>query len=84
MSFFVRVTFFFSGYFVSFSCTARQKSRLVGPARLTAWRLSNELRTTLKELLLEAEGPYASLSWLPDVPFTRLLQVTYAGMHASA
>ncbi len=52
-----------------------QKTRLVGPARLTAWRLSNELRSVLKELLLEADGVFASLSWVPDGPFTRLLQV---------
>ncbi|CAM9843247.1 unnamed protein product [Pylaiella littoralis] len=54
--------------------TTDQKALLVGPARLTAWRLSNELQTALKEVLAGAEGPFASLSWVPDVPFTRLLQ----------
>lgn len=75
----MRVTVIFSVFFFYIMC-ASQKMRLVGPARLTAWRLSNELRTTLKELLVEAEGPYASLSWLPDVPFTRLLQVHYCSI----
>eukprot|EP00903_Cladosiphon_okamuranus_P006626 g6471.t2 len=60
--------------------TPDQKTRLVGPARLTAWRLSNELRTILKELLQEADGAYASLSWLPDVPFTCLLQEHFEEM----
>eukprot|EP00752_Nemacystus_decipiens_P009436 g8435.t1 len=60
-----------------------RKTRLVGPARLMAWRLSNELRTALKELLLEAEGPYASLSWLPDAAFTRLLQEHFEEMEGA-
>ncbi|CAM9333252.1 unnamed protein product, partial [Ectocarpus sp. 8 AP-2014] len=60
--------------------TADQKMRLVGPVRLAAWRLANELRTALKEALGSVEGPFASLSWVPDVPFTRLLQEHFEEM----